>query len=399
MSLSDPARSTRDWLDPVEGLRGVAVLWVMLFHYVVLREGRFADPFVEALAAWRFANVVAHNGFIAVDLFFLITGFLLTIAWLRGAPPRDYFRRRIRRIVPAFYVQLAVLFFVVLPLLRGYGYFLRDLEVLGFNLVAHLAFLHNLTPLSSASLGINGALWTLSVEAQWYLLLPLLAPLFVRSPALFTAAAIAIALYWRHQSFHGFDAIVAAELRLGSVWGWTEESMRQQLVTHLPAYLAHFAAGMLAARAWVRDGPIAPGRAANLRLALALAALAILYWVLAYGGLVAGGLTWLYIPAALGLVLHAAATCDTRLVRTLLCNAPLRFAGRVSYSAYLYHLPLLVLWNTYPPPLPPWANAPAYALAALAIAWLSWRFVELPFYQPRQTAKPEPWPRNVAPGA
>jgi peptidoglycan/LPS O-acetylase OafA/YrhL len=156
---------------------------------------------------------------------------------------------------------------------------------------------------------------------------------------------------------------------------------------------------MLAARAWVRHGALAPGREANLRLGTALAALALLYWVLGHGGQVVGEATWLVVPAALGLTLHAAATCDAPAVRAILCNAPLRFAGRVSYSAYLYHLPLLVIWNTYPPPLPPWLNAPAYLAVSLVIAWVSWKYVEQPFLNPKPKVEPEPWPKSAAPGA
>ena len=110
-------------------------------------------------------------------------------------------------------------------------------------------------------------------------------------------------------------------------------------------------------------------------------------------------MTWIIVPVALGLTLYAAAACDTPLVRALLCNAPLCFAGRVSYSAYLYHLPLLVLWNAYPPPLPSWANAPAYLATAMAIAWVSWRYVEQPFLHPTPARTLDPWPKSAAPGA
>ena len=109
----------------IEGLRGVAVLWVMLFHYLVLRDGKFDDAFVAAVKSWLPLEVFVRNGYLGVDLFFLITGFLLTLPWFRHADAglaapdwRKFYLRRARRILPAYYVQLALLFFVVLPLLH-----------------------------------------------------------------------------------------------------------------------------------------------------------------------------------------------------------------------------------------------------------------------------------------
>ncbi len=108
----------------IEGLRGVAVLWVMVFHYFVLRDGRFDDAFIAAVKSWAPLEAFVRNGYLGVDLFFLITGFLLTLPWFRhadaGLPApdwRSFYARRARRILPAYYVQLVFLFFVVLPLI------------------------------------------------------------------------------------------------------------------------------------------------------------------------------------------------------------------------------------------------------------------------------------------
>jgi peptidoglycan/LPS O-acetylase OafA/YrhL len=58
----------------------------------------------------------------------------------------------------------------------------------------------------------------------------------------------------------------------------------------------------------------------------------------------------------------------------LLARGPLAFTGRISYSAYLWHLPVLYLWNRFT--VPGWASLPAYLAAVAALSWLSWRFVE-----------------------
>jgi len=201
-----PAESVRSEvgdIPAIEGLRGVAVLWVMVFHYFVLRDGKFDDAFIELVKSWTPLEAFVRNGYLGVDLFFLITGFLLILPWYRhadaGLPPpdwRSFYARRARRIVPAYYVQLVFLFFVVLPLLHP-RIWIQSTPFVTFNLGAHFTFLHYTSPLTSSSMTVNGALWTLAIEMQYYLLLPLVAPLFVRWPWRSLVAAFLIAAGWR----------------------------------------------------------------------------------------------------------------------------------------------------------------------------------------------------------
>ncbi|MBK6982997.1 MAG: acyltransferase [Betaproteobacteria bacterium] len=98
----------------------------------------------------------------------------------RGGGPaapdwRSFYARRARRILPAYYVQLVILFFVVLPLVYPRIWIQSTPFVVG-NLGAHFTFLHYTSPLTSSSMTVNGALWTLAIEMQYYLLLPLVAP-------------------------------------------------------------------------------------------------------------------------------------------------------------------------------------------------------------------------------
>jgi len=407
MDAERGVRGEVGFIAPVEGLRGVAVLLVMVFHYALVLDARFADPWIAASEAWLAAKVVVRNGMLGVDLFFLITGFLLVLPWLRhaadgGAAPSAtaFYRRRVRRILPAYYVHLLILFLVLVPLLRGLEFWRYDPAHLFTNLSAHVFLVHYLSPVTSASVGVNGALWTLSLEAQFYLLLPLLAPAFARAPWRTALALLATALAWRWAAGHGLDALVAS-LQAQVPTQVSEQTMRHFLQTQLPGYLGHFAAGMLAARAWLqwRDHP--PSRAASIAwLALAACAGLLLWSLHAPGGWLLGDLTWALVLAALATILVALVARGVAAARSLLANRPLLFVGRVSYSAYLYHLPVILLWNLYAPAVSgSWVVFPSYVATVLAIAWLSYRYVEVPGMASASASPREAPPRWPEPEA
>jgi peptidoglycan/LPS O-acetylase OafA/YrhL len=376
---------------PMDGLRGVAVAWIVLFHFTVLRDAAL-DPWAAAIASVpAFARAVASGPF-AVDLFFILSGFLLSLPWLiharRGLPAPDaraFYARRVRRIVPAYYMHVALLFLVVMPLLHGAAYWRSDLYVYAFNAVAHALFIHNTTPLTSGSLGVNGALWTLAIEAQFYALLPLLGPLFARAPWRSLAAATAIAIAWVAASRHGFDALVAAFLAAGAHWQWQEQSIRGLLAIQFPAWLAHFALGAAMAHVWQRWRP-----AGALTAALFAACAAILA-VLGTGRVAPlGEHSGTITVAALGGVVLAAAL-DRGAIAAALGRGPLAFVGRISYSAYLWHLPLLLVMQRHAS-LVPALFFPAYLASVIGVGWLSWRFVEQPFMHARGRASAIPPP-------
>jgi peptidoglycan/LPS O-acetylase OafA/YrhL len=310
-------------------LRAAALLAVMLFHYAVLaRAGE--DPWLVQLARAPWLQAIVHSGWAGVDAFFVLSGFLLGLPWLARADRGEaapaalaFYRRRFWRLAPAYYVHLAVLFGALMPLLGGAALIRSDLYVVGWNVVAHGFFLQQATPLTAPSLGLNGALWTLTLEVQFYALLPLVAPLFTRRPLLVLVAAIGTAIAWRVGSAHSLGPLVSAVQALGRHWAWSDADVRAFLAPQLPAYLGHFALGMALAAAWLRHrgpAPRAPRRE----------------------------------------------DCLDRI-------------GRVSYSAYLWHVPALLFLARYVAPRGSWALLPLYLAGTLAIAAVSWRYLEPPF--------------------
>ena len=399
---AESVRTEVGYIPAIEGLRGIAVLWVVLFHYVVVRSGQFADPFVAWIDASSIAKIIVRNGYLGVDLFFLITGFLLTLPWFKHAmegrnPPaaREFYVRRVRRIVPAYYVQLAILFFVCVPLLNPDLWRASRGFVLG-NLGLHVLFLHYLTPYSAASLLINGALWTLQLEMQYYLLLPLIAVWFVRAPYVAGATLFAAAVIWRTQALHDLQPLISLYGAIGARWNLPEATLRHFAGTQLPAYLGHFALGILCGRAWLANGATTPNRAAATLLGvLAMCALVSLHAVLSGATSWLGEQAWVLIPLAMAVAIWAGISRRPAWGRSLLGVAPLAFIGRISYSMYLYHLPSLYLFNKYAPPLAGFAF-PVYFGTIVALSTLSFYFVERPFMRSPRAGIPVPTAADAA---
>ncbi len=345
------------------GLRAFAAGWVFAFHL-----WQFCGSSAIPLLGIDFSPLLA-GGHYGVDLFFVLSGFLIgrpfILARLQGQPAPawgPFLARRARRVLPAFWLQLALL--VVIAGIGTFG---------ALELLTHATLTFNL--IDNGSL-INGVYWTLPVEWDFYLVLPLLAlglPAVGRWPwvlALLVVFALAFrvwcwsALFWDTPSFPVF-----------------------RLIIQLPARIDQFAIGMAVAW-WLAAKPLPP---APLRAAAAIAGLCLLSavaWITVLHGdeLDATRLPWAYVQAPLaalgcaGLILGAATPGDG-LNRLWRCP-PVLFVGTVSYSLYLWHYPLMK-WLAPRFGSTPWLLVAFVIPASLATAWLSWRFVEQPFQRRR----------------
>lgn len=165
-----------DRMRGLDGLRALAIVWVMLFHSWI----------VGGLGAW---NALATPGWMGVDLFFVLSGFLIGsqvfdgIAHGRGVSFADFYIRRAFRILPAFLVVLAV--YVAMPALR-------ENAVLPPAWM-FLTFTHNLVVDYAHAKAFSHA-WSLCVEEHFYLVFPTLALLLWRRCNVRRFAVIAVAL-------------------------------------------------------------------------------------------------------------------------------------------------------------------------------------------------------------
>ena len=324
----------------IDGLRAVAVLSVLGFH---------------AFPRW------VPGGFIGVDVFFAISGYLITTILLGNLASgsfgwRDFYARRVRRIFPALLVVMAAtLAFGWWVLLPG------EFRQLGRHLVAGAGFVSNVAFWSESGYFDTAAeskpllhLWSLAVEEQFYIVWP---------PVL--------ALAWRR----GWSLPrVLAALALASFVVNVALLHRHPAATfYLPAArIWELAAGGLLAWARLRR-PHAMARGASLMGAAGLALLALGLALIDPRRAFPGG--WALLPVA-GALLCMAAGPAAWTNRRLLAARPMVWFGLISYPLYLWHWPLLSFARIVEGDTPSRGLRAAAALGAVALAWLTWRFVE-----------------------
>lgn len=359
---------TQPQVPVLDTFRGLAAVGILLYHCWLLS----GEP---ALGGGPLRDVLSSS-FLAVTLFFVLSGFVLFLPVAR----RDgefgsvgaYARRRIARVVPAYYAVLGACL-LAYPLLTTGA---MQGRVTFESVVAHGVFAQQearLLPGYEGALGfaVNPVVWTLSLEALFYLVLPLVALWFWRFAWQAVVLAVAVGVLGR--------------LALGDVRGEPGESV---LLSSFPLHLTDFAAGMAAALLFVR-WRVAPAMAwvgGAVCAVLALGALAVA------GGPDAGdvrdsvrgdALLMALLPLLFGGAVLGLALAPER-VRAWISVAPLRWVGTVSYGVFLAHYPLLLLARTtldfdHDGSRGAFLALTAFALpASLLVGWLSWVAIERP---------------------
>jgi len=317
------------------GFRGLAALWVFLYH----AWGQSGMAFVGfTFGGWQIdLTPFFRMGGAGVSIFFVLSGFLLALPfaeWQAGrrAKPATwhYLQHRILRVFPAYYVQLSILLAYAYHLHGTSG--LPDLP----DLLRHLVMLFVPQPVGVEAR--NGVWWTLPIEFSFYLILPMLAPLLRWNRlwllALFSFASMVL---WRH----GVVALLAGN------------PVPERVIAsyQLPGAMDMFGIGMMAAVIFVnRNSPsgwsdIFASRDRIVVLGIGLLTAAI-YWLNQQASLywADNPIFYLWTPAlslAVAGILLAGAS-GGRLALALLGNRLMHFIGIVSYSMYLWHFPILV---------------------------------------------------------
>lgn len=332
--------------DFVDGLRAVAIILVLLFHFDLLHF---------------------PGGFLGVDVFFVISGFLVSGIILRDLDSgrfslATFYRRRVLRIFPALYVTLFI------TLVGAYFFLLPDDAIRTAKsaqasalIFANHFFYNNINYFNDSDAGwflLHN--WSLSVEEQFYLLFPLGAAFLVRSrlsrrTVIFaiTIAAFLVSVYIFHR-----NSSAAFYYAIARCW----------------EFLAGVQIAVLARTVLLKKWQ------AELFSTLGLAL------ILVPAMTVSTSVEFFGLPSMLpvigaALLIWANLRSSGTMSSALLTTPGMRFLGKISYSVYLVHWPVLIFakyalilelsegWRT------------AMLLLSVILGWIGWRFVEMPFRQ------------------
>lgn len=329
----------------LDGVRAVAILGVVIFH-------AFPD--------------LCPGGFAGVDVFFVLSGYLITGILRRSIEAGDmsllaFYERRARRILPALVVMLAAVTALALLIMMP-----SDLERFGTSVVgasmscANILFYRSINYFEPAS-SLLPLLhtWSLSVEEQFYVLFPLVL-MFAYRLARKRVPEVVLAFFLGSLAV---SVLGAERFPTGSFF-------------LLPTRAWELCAGALLAwgRLPVLNAPALREATAAVGVAMMLTTYAVVDVGIPWPG------TWALLPCAGAALTILAVTGGPTWTARLLACPPMVGIGLISYSLYLWHWPLLALQEYVAAGAPP-SNVRVLGclVIAFAMAWLSWRWIEQPF--------------------
>ena len=334
----------------LDGLRAVAVIAVVLFH-----AGATSD-----------LSGVAPGGFIGVSVFFTLSGYLVTTLLLRqiagggGLDLGRFWTRRLKRLAPA---SLVVVFVTVLLSSRFWpGMTTSDALAGAFGYTNWHVIWSGEDALLRTIVGPLGPFWSLAIEEQFYLLLVVVVIVAVRTARPIRTLTIVIACGW--------SASVVVQL----LADWPQYQLEFSTITRASELLAGSALAVL-----IHARPEIQARLSSLLRPVGIVAMSIVVLLAA---------TTDYDPPWL---LHggygAMSLVNAALVMSLLAPGPLTRAlawapavaiGRLSYSWYLVHWPVILMLTPDRTGLESWALLALKVVASLAVAMILHRAVEQP---------------------
>lgn len=327
----------------IDGLRAIAVLAVVFYHFNLPGLG---------------------GGFVGVDIFFVISGYLIGGILLKELSQTgsislaNFYKRRIRRLAPAYVVLVVATFIASYFLLLPF-----EFREFGKSLVASAIYLSNVYFYRQAGYFDTASdekvllhTWSLSVEEQFYIFLPLLMVLLARNRqvllgVLATCFAASLVLCIAATAFSPTAAFFlfphrAWELIAGVLLAAYEQ--RRIRTESAPQIISWIGLGIiLLSVVFITPGPAFPGFQA--------------------------------LFPVLGTVLILFNGRHENPINRLLSSPLPVFIGLISYSLYLWHWPILVLSKYYTDGNGNWLTSTFWFAASIACAWISWRFVEQPF--------------------
>jgi peptidoglycan/LPS O-acetylase OafA/YrhL len=375
-------------LPALDGVRGLAILMVLLFHFVA--QTYAANSFERAV------NKVLNYGSLGVDLFFVLSGFLITgILYDSRTSPhyfRNFYMRRVLRIFPLYYVVLAAVF-LVLPLVPA----LRGSEIASLREHQWWAWLYGV----NVYLSLKGAwvlsyiehFWSLAVEEHFYFVWPLVVWLLAARPRALLRAALVVAA----ASFGGRVAASAAGASFVTTTVLTPFQLDALCLGGFFAVLLRQPGGEAAVRRALPRLALAGGAVIALTYAAHLFTDAGRAAGLSVRG---GGYRVLFAVLLLSVLFAPAESTVSRLFR----SRAMTWLGKYSYGLYVYHhflsyylighrteFGLMRLVGSHT--LAVWMQAFASIGLSMVVAWASYEWLEKPFLDLKRH-----WPSASAAG-
>lgn len=369
MTSSHPHLSHPKYRPDIDGLRAVAVLSVVTFH--------------------AFPNGL-KGGFIGVDIFFVISGYLISTIIFQNLEKgtfsfSEFYARRIRRIFPALILVLTTSY-----AFGWFALFADEYKQLGKHIAAGASFVSNFVLWKEAGYFDYSAetkpllhLWSLGIEEQFYLIWPFLLWLaWERNFNLLTITAVIAGVSFG-LNMHGVVSNPVStfyspqtrfwELLCGSLLAWMmlyRSKAFTPLLTRLDGWLASVV---------YRESGHADGRTlAHLVSLVGLTLLAIGFYLINKDFNFPG--KWALLPM-LGAVCLIAAGPHAWFNRVVLSNRLMVWFGLISFPLYLWHWPLLSFARIVESELPSGAIRMVAILLAVTLAWLTYKLIETPIRQ------------------
>lgn len=333
-----------DHYDFIDGLRAVAVALVTLFHFQLLN---------------------LNGGFLGVDVFFVISGFVITEMIQKTRESGTYsvihfWRRRVLRIIPALYAT-TLMTVIIAALVYLPEDFQQNVQSAKTSLFFYSNFhFFNLTDYFSNDQNFWLFLhhWSLSVEEQFYILFPFY-----------------IALIYRFWNFR-FPLIVLFLMATLFCYFWYYQSSSMKAFYLLPARAWEFLVGSALAF-------IPKRHFLNHKQSSAISGAGLFLILIASFGVLptvnVGQLDLFFAVLGTGLIISGCLFGVENSIGSFLSLPPLRFLGRISFSLYLVHWPVYVFAQYIAiDPLSPLTRI-ALLFPTFGIAWIFWKTVEVPF--------------------
>lgn len=172
--------SSGNFIPEIDGLRFIAIASVTLFHvnnYIVEKSNWIINPQDKLYKYW---NHVLNHGYLGVELFFVISGFILAFPFARHYKKgtqlptlKSYFIRRLTRLEPPYFLIMIILFAAHIFIIKKY-----PINELILSLVASLTYTHNFFYGIETPPLINVVTWSLEIEIQFYILAPVIANIY-----------------------------------------------------------------------------------------------------------------------------------------------------------------------------------------------------------------------------